>query len=132
MTRFSEERQDLLHQLVGARIELLVAEVGDWVRHVEEAIARHTPARRHGLARRAEGFGYDGDGRHTRSLEEDRVEHTARRARPSVADAGDDEVALRPQRIDRRLVHFAARRALAHHPGDGHAVAAAQAVGEPQ
>src|SRR5580765_2700930 len=129
-SRTAQQRQDLLDQPIGARVELLVTQVGDWVRYVEKAVAGHAPARRHRFARGAEWLGHDRDGRHTRPLEEDRVEHTARRARPSVADSGDDEVALSPERLERRLVDLVARRALAHHPGHGHPVTAAEAIGE--
>src|SRR5262245_24299077 len=101
------------------------------MRRVEEAVARHAPARRHRLARGAEGLSHDRNGRYAGPLEEDRVEHTARRARPSVADSRDDEVALLSQRLDRGLVDLVARRALAHHAGDRHAVTPAQAIGEP-
>jgi hypothetical protein len=42
-------------------------------------------------------------------LHQDRVEHTARAARPSVADAGDDQVRLAAQRPDPGLVDLVTR-----------------------
>src|SRR5215510_10780535 len=48
--RAAQERQDLFDEPFGVRVELLVAEIGDRMRHVEEAVTRHAPARRHRLA----------------------------------------------------------------------------------
>src|SRR5207237_9753154 len=53
---------------------------------------------------------------------EDGVEHTARRAGPSVSDAGDHEIRARVKITDGRLVDLVARRALAVAHGDRRAM----------
>src|SRR6185503_228178 len=73
----------------GALIELRIGQVGDRVRHLQELEVRQPPRAGHGLAGCPEDVRDEGRRRNAVLFENDTVEHTARRARPSVAHAGD-------------------------------------------
>src|SRR5499433_2707887 len=87
-----EELDDVGNDLPCPLVELGLGEVGDRMRQSEELVVRQPPALGHGMTRSLEDVGDDGHGGNAELLEEDSVEHTARRAGPSVADAGDDAV----------------------------------------
>src|SRR5260370_42319087 len=101
---------DLIRQPVAPLVELRLREIGDRMWNVEERVARLAPALGHGLSGVAERGGDDGDRGHPLLLHQDRVERTARAARPSVADSGHDEIGLRRQGLDPVPVRLGARR----------------------
>src|SRR5262244_2625130 len=87
-----EELDDVGDDLPRPLVELSLGEVGDGMRQSEEFVVRQSPALGHGMTRGLEDIGNDRHGGNAELLEEDSVEHTARRAGPSVADAGDDAI----------------------------------------
>ena len=50
-----------LQQSIGPLVQLLVAEVGDRMRRLQERIPGHAPRRRHRLAGRTKRLGHDGN-----------------------------------------------------------------------
>src|SRR4030095_17037339 len=68
----------------------LLAENDHGVGSLDEAEAGQTPRGGHGGGRLAEGLGHEGDPRDASLLAHQRVQTTARAARPSVADPRDD------------------------------------------
>ena len=64
------------------------------MRYDHERVAGHAVQLGQDARRSGERLGNDGDGRDPLLLEVDGVEHTARRATPSVADGGDDRRTL--------------------------------------
>ena len=92
-TRASVNRVgDLHHHGFGFLPELLVAVVRDRVVDHDERIVGQAVQLGDGAGARHEAVGHDGDGGDAPPLRGDGVVHTARRAAPSVADAGDDRV----------------------------------------
>ncbi len=99
----SEQGQHQWEEVIRAVAGFFLAENSHGVGHLHESEARQTPRGRHGGTRLAEGLGHEGDPRDAPLLEHQRVEHTARAARPSVADARDHEVRDAAQLVGRFL-----------------------------
>ena len=91
--------EEVIRPVVG----FFLVENGHGVGHLHESEAWKPPRGRHGGARLTEGLGHEGDPRDAPLLEHQRVEHTARAARPSVADTRDHEVRDAAQLVGRFL-----------------------------
>src|SRR5262245_10141274 len=101
------------------------------MRQSEELVVRQPPALGHGMTRGFEDVGDDGHGGNAELLEEDSVEHTARRAGPSVADAGDDAVHPAARLVEDLLVGGHAGVVLPPHGVVGGTVLALEDVAGP-
>ena len=109
MTSLFVERRPLLHcpflqqlrhlrgQQLDPRIQSDGADVGDGMRADDVGEARHAHQLRVGLGCRDEYIGDDGGGGETQPLQGNSVVQTARRAAPSIADAGDNQVGVAVQ-----------------------------------
>src|SRR5713101_4471313 len=87
-----EQLDDLRRDFARPLVQLGVRQVRDRMRQREELVVRQAPGLRHRMARALEDVGDNGCGGNADLLEQDSVEHTARRAGPSVAGAGGDGV----------------------------------------
>src|SRR5262245_39901342 len=101
----------------GALVELGFRQVCDRMGHHQEAVGGQAPLDRHGPSGLLEHVGHDRGGRNAGLLEHDAVEHTARRAGPSITDACDDDVAGLAHLLDDLLVRRHTGVALAPHLG---------------
>src|SRR5688572_16476897 len=90
--------------------------------HHQELVGGQAPLLGHRPTRLLEHVRDDGGGRHADLLEQDSVEHTARRAAPSVSDACDHDVAGLSRLLQDLLVRGHARVLLAEHLHLGRAV----------
>src|SRR4051812_42238132 len=83
----------------------------------DEPEIRNTPELRHFLRRRIEGVGDERHRGYSGFLEHDGVEQTARRACPSVSDAGNDKIDVALERRDLFVPERRALRLVQHHFG---------------
>src|SRR5215471_1870332 len=126
-----EELDDVGDDLPRPLVQLSLGEVRDGMRQSEEFVVRQPPALGHGMTRGLENIGDDRHGGNAELLEKDSVEHTARRAGPSVADAGDDAVRLAARLVEDLLVGGHAGVVLAPHGVLGGAVLALEDLADP-
>src|SRR5207237_7322744 len=106
---FEQKLYDLRRDCRCALVQLLVVQIRDRVRHRDEAKIRKPPRARHGAAGGNEHVRDDRSAWYAVLFENDTVEHTARRARPSITDAGDDHVARRLQLLENLRVRRGTR-----------------------
>ena len=90
LARVDQQRFDPRGDPIRARCELGGREAADRMRDHGVWVARHAAQACHRFGGGDEWRRDDGGGRDAALLESDGVEHTARRAGPSVADRGDD------------------------------------------
>src|SRR5262245_608508 len=101
---FEQDLHDLRHDRAGALVQLVVREVGDRMLHAQVFIIGQAPGLGHRPAGRVKHIG-DNRGRWNAVLfKQNTVEHTARAARASIADPGDDDIAVGSVFIDDLLV----------------------------
>src|SRR5262249_54210874 len=99
-----QELRDFGRDLARALVELRLGEVRYPVRSHQELVGRYAPLLSHGTRGLREDVRDDRGRRHRVLLQHDSVEHTARRAGPSVSDAGNDDVAGLAHLLDDLLV----------------------------
>ena len=89
-----EQLDNTFQQPVRLLVQRLLGQIGNGMRHIEKTVFRNPPGFRHLLPGNPERLGYNGDRWYAGFFQQYPVEHTARTAGPSVADAGDDNVRL--------------------------------------
>src|SRR5262249_39519844 len=119
-----EELDDVGNDLPRALVELGLGQVGDGMRQSEELVVWQAPALGHGVAGGLEDVGHDGHGGDAALLRKGCAAHTAPRARPSGADAGDDAVHATLRLVEDLLMGGHAGVVLAPHGVVGGAVLA--------
>src|SRR5258706_3710528 len=134
MNRLTLEQQphNFRHDFARRPIELLAGQIRDRMRHIEKAEILESPRACHRIAGADKYVGDDRRRRHAVLFEYYAVEHTARAARPSIADACDDDVAVCFELVDDFLRRRHARAALAAHDMRFGAVIALEETGDPE
>jgi len=112
---FEQQFDDLWCDVARSLVELFTGEISNWMRHRKKPELLQSPRARHGLTGPHEDIRDDGRRRNALLFEYYAVEHTARAARPSIADTGNDDVAAGLELIDNLLVRRHSRAALAAH-----------------
>ena len=97
----------------GALLQLVLREIGNRMLHAQEFIVRETPGLSHGSAGRVKHIGDNRSRWNAVFFKQNTVEHTARAARASIADPGDDYVAVGGVFVDDLLVRRNPRAVLA-------------------
>src|SRR5438093_4538760 len=108
-----QELHNLRHDVTGSLLQLVLREVSNRMLYTQIFIVGKAPGLRHGPPRRFKHIG-DNRGRWNAVLfKQNTVEHTARAARPSIADPGDDDIAVGGVFVDDLLVRRHPRAVLA-------------------
>src|SRR6266567_3289805 len=108
-----QELHNLRHYVTGSLLQLVLREVSNRMLYTQIFIVGQAPGLRHGPPRRFKHIG-DNRGRWNAVLfKQNTVEHTARAARPSIADPGDDDIAVGGVFVDDLLVRRHPRAVLA-------------------
>ena len=89
-----QEFDNLWHDVTCALIELFLGEIGNGMGQCQVFIVGEAPRLGHGTAGGIEYVGDQRSGGNAMFFEHNAVEHTARAARASIADTGDDDVAV--------------------------------------
>src|SRR3989442_1097415 len=108
-----QELHNLRHYVTGPLVQLVPREIGNRMLYTQIFIVGQAPGLRHGPSRRFKHIG-DKRGRwHAVLFKQNTVEHTARAARASIADPGDNYVAVGGVFVDDLLVRRHPRAVLA-------------------
>jgi hypothetical protein len=91
---FEQELHNLRHDSTGALIQLVLREVGNRMLHTQILIVGETPGLGHRPSSRFKYIGNNRRGWNTVLFKQNTVEHTARATRASIADPGDDDIAV--------------------------------------
>src|SRR5690242_19859261 len=91
---FEQQLYNLGHYSACALIEFARGQIRYWMRHRQKTEFMQAPRARHRAPRGSEDIGDDGSRGNALLFEYYAVEHTARAARPSIPDTGNDHIAL--------------------------------------
>ena len=108
-----QELHNLRHYVTGPLVQLVLREVGNRMLHTQIFIVGQAPGLRHSPSSRLKHIGDKGGRWNTVLFKQNTVEHTARAARPSIADPGDDDIAAGGVFVDDLLVRRHPRAVLA-------------------
>jgi len=110
---FEQELHNLRHDSMGALVQLVLREIGNGMLHTQIFIVGEAPCLGHRPSSRVKHIGNNRRGWNTVLFKQNTVEHTARAARASIADPGDDDIAVGSVLVDDLFVGRHTRAVLA-------------------
>src|SRR5712691_13059730 len=104
-----QELHNLRHNVTGPLVQFVLREISNRMLHTQIFIIGQAPGLRHSPSSRLKHIGDKGGRWNAVLFKQNTVEHTARAARSSIADPGDDDIAVGGVFVDDFLVR--------RHPG---------------
>ncbi len=101
---FEQKIHNLRHHLTRPAVELIFREIGNRMWHSQIFVIRQAPGHSHGATGGLKHIRNDRSSRNAVFFKNDAVEHTARAARASISDPGNDHVAVGLDLVDDLLV----------------------------
>ena len=97
---FEQELHNLRHDSMGPLVQLVLREIGNGMLHAQIFIVGQAPGLGHRPSSRVKYIGNNRRCWNTVLFKQNTVEHTARAARASIADPGDDDIAVGSVLVD--------------------------------